>query len=67
MSEREAFLSRWDKEFQTTLKVLKAYPSAKISQVDQVGTGKTAVFHFTMTGARVPEVKFSAAGKAIKK
>ena len=29
MSEREAFLSRWDKEFQTTLKVLKAYPSAK--------------------------------------
>ena len=34
---------------------------------DLFGTGKTAVFHFTMTGARVPEVKFSAAGKAIKK
>lgn len=29
MSEREAFISRWDKEFATTLKVLKAYPSAK--------------------------------------
>jgi uncharacterized damage-inducible protein DinB len=29
MSEREAFISRWDKEFATTVKVLKAYPTSK--------------------------------------
>ena len=45
----------------------KAYPSAKITQVDQSGSGKTAVFHFTMTGARLAEVKVNGAGKIIKK
>jgi uncharacterized damage-inducible protein DinB len=29
MSEREAFISRWEKEFATTLKVLRAYPASK--------------------------------------
>jgi uncharacterized damage-inducible protein DinB len=29
MNERTAFLSRWENEFKTTLKVLKAYPTAK--------------------------------------
>jgi uncharacterized damage-inducible protein DinB len=29
MSEREMFIQRWEREFQTTLKVLKAYPTAK--------------------------------------
>ena len=29
MSEREQFIQTWEREFQTTLKVLKAYPSAK--------------------------------------
>ncbi|MGH7645051.1 MAG: DinB family protein [Gemmatimonadales bacterium] len=30
MSEKEQFLHTWEKEFPTTLKVLKAYPSAKL-------------------------------------
>ncbi len=30
MSEKEQFLRTWEKEFPTTLKVLKAYPSAKM-------------------------------------
>lgn len=29
MSEREIFIKRWEREFATTLKVLKAYPSSK--------------------------------------
>ena len=31
MSEREMFIQRWEREFLTTVKVLKAYPSAKAS------------------------------------
>lgn len=30
MSEKEMFLQTWEREFQTTLKVLKAYPSDKL-------------------------------------
>ncbi len=30
MSEKEQFLSTWEKEFPTTLKVLKAYPATKM-------------------------------------
>jgi uncharacterized damage-inducible protein DinB len=30
MSEKEMFLQTWEREFQTTLKVLKAYPSNKL-------------------------------------
>jgi len=30
MSEKEMFISTWEREFQTTLKVLKAYPSDKL-------------------------------------
>ena len=29
MSEREMFIQRWEREFQTTMKVLKAYPTSK--------------------------------------
>ncbi len=29
MSEREQFIQAWDREFQTTMKVLKAFPSAR--------------------------------------
>jgi len=29
MTEKEVFLDRWDQEFQTTLKILKAYPKEK--------------------------------------
>src|ERR1041385_3978255 len=29
MSEREQFIQNWEREFQTTLKVLKSYPSQK--------------------------------------
>lgn len=29
MSEKESFLANWDREFQTTLKVLRAYPAGK--------------------------------------
>lgn len=29
MSEKEAFLVNWDREFQTTLRVLKAFPAGK--------------------------------------
>ncbi len=29
MSEREQFIQNWEREFQTTLKVLKAYPAGK--------------------------------------
>jgi uncharacterized damage-inducible protein DinB len=30
MSEKEMFLQTWDREFQTTMKVLKAYPANKL-------------------------------------
>ena len=30
MSEKEMFLNTWEREFQTTLKILKAYPSDKL-------------------------------------
>ena len=30
MTEKETFLKTWEREFQTTLKVLKAYPSDKL-------------------------------------
>lgn len=30
MTEKETFLNTWEREFQTTLKVLKAYPPAKL-------------------------------------
>ncbi len=30
MSEKEMFIQTWEREFQTTLKVLKAYPSNKL-------------------------------------
>jgi uncharacterized damage-inducible protein DinB len=30
MTEKEMFLNTWNREFQTTLKVLKAYPSIKL-------------------------------------
>ncbi len=29
MPEKEVFLDRWDREFKTTLKILKAYPKEK--------------------------------------
>ncbi len=29
MSEKEMFIQRWEREFQTTMKVLKAYPAGK--------------------------------------
>ena len=45
----------------------KAYPSSKVTKVDQVGTGKTAVYHFTMADSRLPEARITAAGKIIKK
>ena len=30
MSEKEMFMNTWDREFQTTLKILKAYPADKL-------------------------------------
>ena len=30
MSEKDMFITTWEREFQTTLKVLKAYPSDKL-------------------------------------
>ena len=47
----------------TSLK--KAYPSAKVTTAEQIGTGKNAVYHFVMTGARATDVKISADGKIL--
>lgn len=30
MTEKEMFIQTWEREFQTTLKVLKAYPATKL-------------------------------------
>ena len=45
----------------------KAFPTGKISKVERLGTGKTAQYHLTMTGAKKADVTYSAAGKAINK
>jgi len=43
----------------------KAYPAATVTKVERQGTGKTAVYHLTMTGKKT-DVKINAAGKIVK-
>ncbi len=43
----------------------KAYPTAKVTKVERLGTGKAAVYHLTMTGKKT-DVKINAAGKIVK-
>ena len=43
----------------------KAYPQSKVTKVERLGTGKTAVYHLTMTGKKT-DVKINAAGKIVK-
>jgi hypothetical protein len=44
----------------------KAFPKAKITKVEQSGTGATVIYRVTMTGGKKPEAKYNAAGKMLK-
>ena len=43
----------------------RAFPKAQITKVEQIGTGKTAIYHLTMTGKKT-DVRYTAAGKVVK-
>lgn len=42
----------------------KAFPGSKVTKVERMGTGKTAVYHLTMTGKKT-DVKINASGKIV--
>ena len=50
MTEKEMFLQTWENEFQTTLKVLKAYPAAKADYkpAEKSRTAKELAWTFVM-------------------
>ncbi len=52
MSEKEQFLSTWDREVGTTLKVLKAYPGAKVDLKphDKARSAKELAWTFVFEG-----------------
>jgi uncharacterized damage-inducible protein DinB len=69
MSEKEMFLQTWDREFQTTMKVLKAYPANKLDftphersrsahELAWVFVGEQAVVDMVIKG----QIDFSAGG-----
>lgn len=44
----------------------KAYPTAKVTKAETRGAGNTAVFHLTVTGAKVKDLRIDATGKLLK-
>lgn len=48
MTEKEIFLDRWDREFQTTLKILKAYPKDQADLKASERSGSAKVLAWTL-------------------